>query len=271
MAAATLTADTAIITVAAVAAEGAVQRREDLSVDELAERTGMTVRTIRYYQSEGLLPPPGRNGREARYGSAHLDRLHLIADLQGRGLRLSAIADLLRRGDDPDAADWLGLGEVLRRPWTDDRPVVLRDRELADRLAGTPAGTTEALERSRVVERRPGTVPASWVVPSPELLDIALATLRLGLDPDAGARLRDLLQDRLRATATELVAAFTEEVSRTALAEEGPAALAALLEQLQPLTRRTVDLLFAHEMERAQQELLDALPPPPSDEGAPAP
>jgi hypothetical protein len=52
------------------------------------------------------------------------------------------------------------------------------------------------------------------------------------------------------------VAAFTEEVSRTQLAEQGPAALADLLAQLQPLTRRTVDLLFAHEMERAQQELL---------------
>ncbi len=43
----------------AVATEGAVEGRADLSVDELAERTGHTVRTIRYYQSEGLLPPPG--------------------------------------------------------------------------------------------------------------------------------------------------------------------------------------------------------------------
>jgi DNA-binding transcriptional MerR regulator len=242
-----------------VAVEGAVSQRDDLSVDELADRSGVTVRTIRYYQSEGLLPPPGRHGREARYGPAHVERLDLIGELQARGLRLSAIAELLAA--DAPAADWLGLGEALRRPWTDDRPVVLRDRELTDRLAGTPAGTTGALERSGVVERRAGTVPATWVVPSPELLDIALATLRLGLDPDAGARLRDLLQDRLRATATELVAAFTEEVSNTALAEEGPAALAALLEQLQPLTRRTVDLLFAHEMERAQEELLGALSP----------
>ena len=250
-----------------------MERPADLSVDELAEQAGVSVRTIRYYQSQGLLPPPGRLGREARYGAAHVERLDLIAELQARGLRLQAIADLLdRAAGDTRAADWLGLGEALRRPWVDDRPVVLRDRELAERLAGTPAGTAEALERSGVVERRPGTVPASWVVPSPELLDIALATVRLGLDPDAGARLRDLLQLRLRAAATELVAAFTEEVSRTSLAEQGPAALAALLEQLQPLTRRTVDVLFAHEMERAQQELLEAALPAAPDltaEGAP--
>jgi DNA-binding transcriptional MerR regulator len=256
-----------------VVAEGATEQRADLSVDDLAEQAGVTVRTIRFYQSEGLLPPPGRVGREARYGPGHVERLDLIAELRARGLRLHAIADLLdRAGGEAPAADWLGLGEALRRPWTDDRPVVLRDRELAERLGDTPAGTREALERSGVVERRPGTIPASYVVPSPELLDIALATVRLGLDPDAGARLRDLIRDRLRATATELVAAFTDEVSRTQLAEQGPGGLAALLEQLQPLTRRTVDLLFAHEMERAQQQLLDAaLPDPATDEGGTSP
>ena len=256
-----------------MAVEGAVERPDDLSVDELAERTGVTVRTIRYYQSEALLPPPGRLGREARYGAAHVERLDLIAELRARGLRLQAVADVLdNAAGDASAADWLGLGEALRKPWTDDRPVVLRDRELAERLGGAPAGTAAALERSGVVERRAGSVPPTWVVPSPELLDIALATIRLGLDPDAGTRLRNLLQQRLRTTATELVASFTEEVSRTQLAEQGPGGLAALLEQLQPLTRRTVDLLFAHEMERAQQELVDAaLPPTETDEGALAP
>lgn len=253
-----------------MAVEGAIEQRADLSVEELAEQAGVTVRTIRYYQSEGLLPLPGRAGREARYGEVHVERLRLIARLQGRGLRLQAIADVLEQVGDAPAADWLGLGEALRRPWTDDRAVVLRESELAERLAGTPDGTLEALLRTGVVEARSGAA-SGWVVPSAELLDIALATLRVGLDPDAGARLRDLLQDRLRATATELVAAFTDEVSRSQLAEQGPGALADLLEQLQPLTRRTVDLLFAHEMERAQQHLLDAALPDPAHEEGPSP
>jgi hypothetical protein len=58
--------------------------------------------------------------------------------------------------------------------------------------------------------------------------------------------------------ATELVSAFTDEVSIDRVAEEGPDALASMVAALQPLARRTVELLFAHEMERAQRELVAA-------------
>ncbi len=61
--------------------------------------------------------------------------------------------------------------------------------------------------------------------------------------------------------ATRSVARFTDEVSLPLLAAAGPADLARLLEQLRPLTRRTVDQLFALEMERAQRHLLDGVDP----------
>jgi DNA-binding transcriptional MerR regulator len=230
----------------------------DLTVDELAERSGTTVRTIRYYQSEGLLPAPERRGREARYGAAHLERLLLIAGLQERGLRLNAIADLLHHSpDDTTTADWLGLGETLSRPWSEDRPALLSEAELVERLDGTPEGTADELVRTGVVERRSDTSPIVYFVASPGMLEVAVALVRLGVGLDVGARLRDLLQQRLRAMAVELVAQFTEEVSIHALADGGPGSLANLLDQLRPLTRRTVDLLFAHEMERAQRELVE--------------
>jgi DNA-binding transcriptional MerR regulator len=244
----------------------------DLSVDELAERTGATVRTIRYYQSEGLLPAPTRRGRQVRYGVEHLERMRLIAELQERGLRLTAIADLLRHTpDDASAADWLGLGETLSRPWSEDHPALLDEDELHERLAGTPAGTADDLVRTGVVERRADTRPVVYFVPSPGMLEVAIALVRLGVDLEVGARLRDLLQRRLRATAQDLVAQFTAEVSVAHLAEAGPGALAVLLDQLRPLTRRTVDLLFAHEMERAQRELLEAASetPPITEKGSP--
>src|SRR3978361_155636 len=52
----------------------------DLTIDELAQRTGMTVRNIRAHQSRGLLPPPEVRGRTGYYGQAHLARVELIRE-----------------------------------------------------------------------------------------------------------------------------------------------------------------------------------------------
>ena len=43
--------------------------RSELTIDELARRTGMTVRNIRAHQSRGLLPPPEVRGRTGFYGA----------------------------------------------------------------------------------------------------------------------------------------------------------------------------------------------------------
>ena len=230
-----------------------------LTVDEVAAEVGVTVRTVRYYQSQGLLPAPARVGREARYGDEHLDRLRLIARLQDQGLRLTAIAELLRQGD--AVGDWLGLTETLAKPWSDDRPALWSEEELVERIGATPGTTPDALVRAGLVERRADTRPLVYLVPSPGLLDVALQLVALGVGLEVGGRLRDLLQVRLRTLATDLVAAFTEEVSVSVLTatDAGPADLARLLDQLRPLTRRSVDLLFAAEMERAQRELLAAV------------
>jgi DNA-binding transcriptional MerR regulator len=226
-----------------------------LSVEEVAARTGVTVRTIRYYQSEGLLPTPTRHGREVRYGDEHLERLELITRLQERGLRLTAIAELVRQND--SVGDWLGLTESLTQPWTDDRPLLLGEEELRTRI-GDAGVSGDDLVRTEVVERRADTTPVTYLVASPGMLDIALQLAGLGIDLDIAAGLRSLLQARLRALATDLVSKFTDEVSLTLLTDAGPADLTRVLQQLRPLTRRSVDLLFAAEMERAQRDLLEA-------------
>jgi DNA-binding transcriptional MerR regulator len=64
-------------------------------IDDLAQRAGITVDTIRYYQREGLLPPAERVGRANVYSPAHLERLERIKDLQGRRFSLAAIKALL--------------------------------------------------------------------------------------------------------------------------------------------------------------------------------
>ncbi len=161
----------------------------DLSVEALAEASGTSVRTIRWYQSEGLPP-------RAPWSGGPLWRCSPRAppaggrELQRRGLRLSAIAELLRRSPSASAADWLGLSEAIEQPWGGDRAELLSEEELAQRVEPSPV---EDYVAAGLVERRDDTVPVVYLVPSPGLLDVAVSWTAAALDLDAAARLADLL------------------------------------------------------------------------------
>jgi DNA-binding transcriptional MerR regulator len=60
-------------------------------IDELAQKAGLTVDTIRYYAREGLLPAPVKQGRHRLYDSEHLERLERIRELQAQRFSLAAI------------------------------------------------------------------------------------------------------------------------------------------------------------------------------------
>ena len=81
----------------------------DWRIDELAQRAGVAVDTIRYYQREGLLPSGERNGRTRRFGPEHLETLERIRALQSRRFSLAAISAILER-DDPGALAGLLVG-----------------------------------------------------------------------------------------------------------------------------------------------------------------
>lgn len=66
-----------------------------MTIDEFAAEIGMTTRTVRSYQSRGLLPAPKRLGRSPMYDRFHLTRMRTVLRLQHRGLPLEAIRALL--------------------------------------------------------------------------------------------------------------------------------------------------------------------------------
>jgi DNA-binding transcriptional MerR regulator len=76
-------------------------------IDELAQRAGVAVDTIRYYQREGLLPAGERAGRSVRYGPRHLERLERIRALQARRFSLAAIQALLDHEGGPASLETL--------------------------------------------------------------------------------------------------------------------------------------------------------------------
>jgi DNA-binding transcriptional MerR regulator len=73
---------------------------DSLTIAQLAEAVGMTVRNIRAYQSRGLLHSPTIRTRIAHYGGDHVARLELINSLQQEGFTLAAIKRLV---DMPDS------------------------------------------------------------------------------------------------------------------------------------------------------------------------
>ena len=156
------------------------------SVDELAARADLPVRTIREYQTIGLLPPPERRGRHGRYRSSHLSRLALIGRLQRRGYSLAGIRDLL--GSWRDGAD---LGEILGldpdqlvhvdepgAPATLDQLAAVLPQLVPDRLADVvEVGLVDACG------------PDRYCVPSPSLLQLSADALAAGYSPDDVLRL----------------------------------------------------------------------------------
>lgn len=80
--------------------------RDRLGIDELADRGGVSRRTIRYYVQEGLLPPPLGVGRGRHYDRSHLERLLQVKALQEAGRSLDEVRQALRQ---PPAGRPVGL------------------------------------------------------------------------------------------------------------------------------------------------------------------
>ena len=183
-----------------------------LTIDELAARAGMTVRTVRFYGTRGLLPPPVIGPRRVgHYGREHLARLALIEELQQQGMTLAAIERYLQQlPPDLDAHD-LALHRAVVASWAPET-VETVSREELERRAGRALGDDdlERLAAMGVVEAGKGDAepqqPEVHAVLGVGLLDVPLSQ-------DAILASRTVLIEHSRAAAHELSQLFRDEVS----------------------------------------------------------
>lgn len=226
---------------------------ELLTLEELSERSGVPARTVRYYQAEKLLPKPERDrrdGRVARYGPRHLERLRLIGELRDRGLKLPAIRTLLEEGDaSTRVADWLGLDETLRGSWGHDAPRLVARQELAELTAGTPPGTQGHLEDAGLLVRQGD----AWLLPAPNLLELTVRLIADGLDVDLVLRAGRILQRHLGRAADELIELFVDATQAGFGRGSDPATL---VNALRPSAGDAARVIFAQQLERAIAALL---------------
>ena len=94
----------------------------ELTIGELAQHSGVTRRTIRYYVEIGLLPPPSGPGKAAVYGEEHLERLESIKKLQSMRLSLEEIREELAGRRRYMVPSDLATRHV-RKPMVSDEPI----------------------------------------------------------------------------------------------------------------------------------------------------
>lgn len=224
----------------------------DLTIDEIAARSRIPSRTIRFYQSKGVLGAPTVRGRVAYYGPTHLERLKLIAQLQDRGLRIDAIRELTARIDkgELDVGEWLGLDAEIRAPWAEDRPRTLTEAEIFE-VAG-PArrdGLIADLVRKEVISRDGD----AFRVGSPNALRLVLKLEHAGVPVSVAVAAMKILEKHLGRASQELAEFFLDRAKRDEVFES-PAAV----EELRPIALDAVRLVFAREMEKVMRELAES-------------
>ena len=227
---------------------------EELSLDELADRSGVSSRTIRYYQSEGVLPSPRRDGRDARYNVGHVERLELVGELQARGLKLEAIKSLLERAgkQKTSVTEWLGIDEALRTSWTDDQPKTMTLAQVHQRLGTRPRRLVGELVDGGLLEPQPD---GTFVAPSDALLDLTFRLLDAGVSVDVSSQAADLLRRRISRAADDLVKLFEAETGRSFAGGGAPDEIAAALDAIRPVALDAAGLILAQELERAMRKL----------------
>lgn len=224
-----------------------------IGLDELAERSGVSRRTIRYYQSERLLPATTKEGREVMYGHEHVERLALIADLRDQGLTLHTIRELVATENPARTVSrWLGVDATLQAPWSDDRPQVMSHDDVVA-LVGARRGLIGDLQDAGFVHRRRD---GGWDVPSPAMLHQALDLRAAGIDPDIAGKMRDLLRRRLAKAVDDTVKLIVDRTGRGFAGSASPEEVATAVGALRPIAREMSSVILAQEVERALADLV---------------
>jgi DNA-binding transcriptional MerR regulator len=154
----------------------------DLTIEQLAAESGMTVRNIRAHQARGLLDPPEVRLRVGYYGREHVAQLRMIRDLQDDGFNLGGIKRLLQ--DDRATAERLArFRRALTAPADAERPATL-----------TAAGE------------------GRYEAPSPSLLEVAERVVARGVSLDGALAVFEQIETHCDAVSAAFVALFMAEV-----------------------------------------------------------
>ncbi|MEV3932532.1 MULTISPECIES: MerR family transcriptional regulator [unclassified Streptomyces] len=233
-----------------------------LTVDELAARAGVTVRTVRFYSTRGLLPPPVIGPRRVgHYGHDHLSRLALIEELQHQGMTLAAIERYLQQLPPDLSAQDLAIHRALVASWAPDSAEDMERAEL-ERRAGRPLSEQDVdrLAAMGVLER-PGT-PGSPFPVDPGLLRLGVELLDVPIAHETILAARTVLLEHTRSAAHELTRLFRDEVWNPYRERESDPehvrAMKSLSAHMQPMVLQALLTAFQRSLKEELRAAFDA-------------
>ncbi|MGB0100030.1 MAG: MerR family transcriptional regulator [Nocardioides sp.] len=235
--------------------ESIEKARSLLTLDELADRVGMSVRNIRFYTTKGLVPPPIRRGRSGYYSADHVARLELVQELQAHGFTLSAIEKYVARIPADASPEDVALHRTMLAPWQADLPVEMSKVELDKRTGRTltddDLATLAALGIVFRTKRGRYEVAVSQ-------LSVGLGLLDLGFPLEAALAAGDVYAAHGRQIAEEL-----NELFRTMVwpvykeAGASPDRLREVVERLKPLSIASLVSAYEAAMDETRRETIE--------------
>jgi DNA-binding transcriptional MerR regulator len=225
----------------------------EMTIRELAERTGMTVRNIRAHQTRGLLPSPVVRGRTGYYSEEHVARIALTREMQADGLNLEAIRRVLDSGDGSASAIF-DFTRALRAPFEDEAPEIFDPDELAG-IWGMGAADPKLIRQAEKLGIF-RTLPDGRIeVISPRLLRAAAELAELGIGPEGSIATAEKLRRHADGAARAFVQLFVKEVwepfDQAGRPEQDWPKLSEALERMRPLAAGAVLAMFQIAMSEA--------------------
>ena len=231
-------------------------KAEELTIDELARRSGMTVRNIRAHQSRGLLPAPDVRGRTGFYGPRHETRIGLIRELQADGFKLEAISRLLDSAGG-SSEEVLRFTRAVKAPFEDEQPQIVSAAELAERWNAGDSAPRLLRKAEKLGILRP--LPdGNFEELSPRLGQASAELGALGIPAETALEVAAQLRRHSEAVAKSFVSLFIDQIWKPFKDQGSPEtdlpAVREALERLRPLASDALLAMFQLVMTEAVEE-----------------
>lgn len=227
-----------------------------LTLDQVCERVGMSVRNVRFYTTRGLVPPPLRRGRSGYYTAQHVVRLELVKELQAHGFTLAAIEKYVARIPERATPDEIALHSTLLAPWQPlEAGEVMNLAQLVERAGrDLDESNLKTLELMRVIT---SAGRGRWQV-STAYLSLAVGLLDVGFPEGVAAEVESIYSKHAREVAEEITEVFRKRLWPSYRAKGlTPEQVGDLVQRLQPLSCAGLVQAYGEAINETKREVVE--------------